>query len=77
MKTPIVDDEVRRCSRFRKEAHPELIQLDNEPKRKKGAERKSFSFSSVENLKTSIVSRSFEEALQDEVIDPSPDATLM
>jgi hypothetical protein len=70
MKTPIVDDEVRRCSRFKKEAHQELVQLDNEAKRKKRAERKSVSFTSVKNLKTAIVWRSLEDVMEDEVIDP-------
>lgn len=45
-KTPIVEDEVRRSSKFRK----------------KGASVKSVSFSSVEDLKSAIVTRSMEVA---------------
>jgi hypothetical protein len=68
-KTPIVDDEVRRCSRFRKEAET-LVQLDNEPRRKKGAPNKTVSFSTVDDLKTAIISRSLEEEMEDIVVEP-------
>jgi hypothetical protein len=46
-----VDDEVRRCSRFKREAWQTYVQLDNEPRRKKGAPRKTVSFSTISNLK--------------------------
>jgi hypothetical protein len=49
--TPIVDDEVRRSARLRNEALQDHIQLDGEPRRRKGAAKKSMSFSSVTNLK--------------------------
>lgn len=57
--TPIVD-EVRRCSRFRKEEAQEHIQLNNEPRRKNGEAKKSLSISMVEDLRKVIVSRSLE-----------------
>jgi hypothetical protein len=75
-KTPIVDDEVRRCSCFRKQAEA-LVQLDNEPRRKKGAPNKSVSFSTVDDLKTAIISRSLEEVMEDIVVEPLQIASLV
>jgi hypothetical protein len=75
-KTPIVDDEVRRCSRFRKEAEA-LVQLDNEPRRKKGAPNKTVSFSTVDELKSAIVSRSLEEEMEDIVVESLQITTLV
>lgn len=54
-KTPIVDDEVRRCSKFKKGARQEHVQLDNEPQRKKGADRKTVSISTVAKLKVPLL----------------------
>lgn len=76
-KTPIVDDEVRRCSRFKKGARQEHVQLDNEPRRKKGANRKFVSFSTVAELKNAIISRSLEEDMDEVVIDAIPEAALV
>lgn len=50
-KTPIVDDEVRRSSRFHKEVAPAHVQLNNEPIKKKGEAMKSISVTTVEDLK--------------------------
>jgi hypothetical protein len=49
--TPIVDDEVRRSATLMKDTPQTHIQLDNEPRRKKGASKKFVSFSTVEDLK--------------------------
>jgi hypothetical protein len=68
-KTPIVDDEVRRSSRLRKESLQLHVQLDNEPRRKPGEARKSVSFSTVEDLKTAIICRSLDNDLEVENVD--------
>jgi hypothetical protein len=69
-KTPIVDDEVRRCSRFKRQEEQSHFQLDNEPRRKKGAAKKTVSISAVEDLRTAIVSRSLEEDMEGIEIEP-------
>jgi hypothetical protein len=61
--TPIVDDEVHRSARLRKDVLQDHIQLDNEPRRKKDAPRKSVSFSSVADLKKAIISNTLEDGL--------------
>jgi hypothetical protein len=61
--TPIVDDEVRRSARLRNVAPQDHIQLDGEPRRRKGAAKKSVSFSSVTDLQKSIVKSSLDDAL--------------
>jgi hypothetical protein len=68
-KTPIVDDEVRRSSRLRKEGLQRHVQLDNEPRKKPGEARKSVSFSTVEDLKTAIICRSLENDMEVESVD--------
>jgi hypothetical protein len=68
--TPIVDDEVRRSARLRNETHHDHIQLDGEPRRRKGATKKSVSFSSVADLKKAIVSGSLDEDLTEFEVAP-------
>lgn len=71
-KTPVVDDEVRRCSRFKKGASHVHIRLDKEP-RKNGEAKKTVSFSSMEDLRAAIVTRNLEddmEAIEVEPIQP-------
>lgn len=75
-KTPIVDDEVRRSARFR-EGTTVHIQLDNEPRKKKGEAKKSVSFSTVEDLKSAIINRSLDSDLEAEDIEPIQAITLV
>lgn len=76
-KTPIVDDEVRRCSKFRKDEELVHVQLEKEPRRKKGATRRTVTFSEVADLKKAIVSRSLEEDMEEAVVDAIPAAILV
>lgn len=48
--TPIVDDEVRRSQWLGKDGTKKLVQLDSEPRRRKGETRKTIRFSAVEEL---------------------------
>lgn len=75
-KTPIVD-EVRRCSRFRTDEVKLHIQLDKEPRRKKGEAKKYVSFSIVEDLKSAIINRSLDSDLEAEEIEPIQAYTLV
>jgi hypothetical protein len=75
--TPIVDDEVRRSARLRNEAHHDHIRLDGEPRRRKGATKKSVSFSSVTDLKKAIVGSSLDESLIEFEVAPIQDPTLV
>jgi len=72
----VVDDEVRRSSRFRNADDLKHIQLDNEPRRKKGAVNKTVSFSTVEDLKSAIINRSLDSDLDAEDIEPIQAVTL-
>jgi len=63
--TPIVDGEIRRCSRFRKYEEQIHIMLNSEPRKKKGEARKTFSISIVEDPKKAIVGRSLENELEE------------
>jgi hypothetical protein len=74
--TPIVDDEVRRSARLRNVATQDHIQLDGEPRRRKGATKKSVSFSSVADLKKAIVSSSLDDALTEFEVAPIQASTL-
>jgi hypothetical protein len=75
--TPIVDDEVRRSARLRNEAHHDHIQLDGEPRRRKGATKKFVSFSSVTNLKKAIVGSSLDEGPIEFEVAPIQAPTLV
>jgi hypothetical protein len=77
VQTPVVDDEVRRSARLRRETSQNHIQLDNEPRRKKGASKKSMTFSSVDDLKKAIISSSLEESLAEFEVAPIPTPTLV
>jgi hypothetical protein len=74
--TPIVDDEVRRSARLINVAPQDHIQLDGEPRRRKGATKKSVSFSSVTDLKKAIVSSSLDDALTEFEVAPIQASTL-
>lgn len=54
-KTPVVDDEVRRSARLKGIHKDKLIQLENEPGRKKGDKKKSVSFTSVSDEKRAML----------------------
>jgi hypothetical protein len=75
--TPIVDDKVRRSTRLKTGFVQEHIQLNSEPRRKKGASKKSVSISSVAALKKAIVSRSLEDNLVEDEVAPIPTPILM
>jgi hypothetical protein len=55
----------------------EHIQLNSEPRRKKGASKKSVSISSVAALKKAIVSRSLEDNLDEDEVAPIPAPILI
>jgi hypothetical protein len=74
--SPIVDDEVCRSARFRNVATQDHIQLDGEPRRRKGATKKSVSFSSVADLKKAIVSCSLDDSLTEFEVAPIQASTL-
>jgi hypothetical protein len=74
--TPIVDDEVRRSAKLINETLHDHIQLDGEPRRRKGATKKSVSFSSVTDLKKAIVSSSLDEDLTEFEVAPIQASTL-
>jgi hypothetical protein len=76
-KTPMVDDEVRRSARFKKADGLKPIQLDNEPRRKKGAAFKTVSISTVEDLKTAIINRTLDSDLEIEDVEPIQAITLV
>jgi hypothetical protein len=59
-KTPVVEDEVRMSARLRRNSDAIHIQLENEPRRRKGAARKTVRFSKVEELKSAIITRKIE-----------------
>jgi hypothetical protein len=58
-RTPVVEDEVRRSARLRRNADAVHIQLENEP-RKRGAARKTVRYSEVKELKAAIITRKIE-----------------
>jgi hypothetical protein len=68
-KTPIVDDEVRRCPRFRKDEKHVLYMLNSEPRKRKGEARKTVSVSTFADLKKAIVCRSLDEDMDIEEVD--------
>jgi anti-sigma28 factor (negative regulator of flagellin synthesis) len=59
-RTPIVEDEVRRSVRLRRNADAIHIWLDNEPKKKRGDARKTVKYSKVEELKAAIITGKLE-----------------
>jgi hypothetical protein len=58
-RTPIVEDEVRRSARLRRNAAAIHIQLENEPRKKRGDARKTVNYSNVEELKADIITGSW------------------
>lgn len=76
-KTLIVDDEVRRSSRLMKTTNLSHIQLDNEPRKKKGAPTKTVSFSPVEDFKQAIVSSNLELPMDDVEVQPIQSLALV
>jgi hypothetical protein len=75
--TPIVDDVVHRSARLRKEVPHDHMQLDSVPRRRKGATKKSVSFSIVTDLKKAIVSSSLDEGLIEFEVAPIQAPTLV
>lgn len=76
--TPLVDDEVRRSSRFRKGDTGKHIMLDREPRRKKGEANKTVSFSVVEDLKKAIICRSLDTDMEEaDMVEPIQSSTLV
>jgi len=69
-KTPIVDDEVRRCPRFKKNGDQVHVFLNSETRRKKGEAKKTVSISIVEDLKAAIVTRSLEAEMEEVEVEP-------
>lgn len=69
-KTPIVDDEVRRCPRFKKNVDQVHVFLNSEPRRKKGEAKKTVSISTVEDLEAAIVTRSLEAEMEEVEVEP-------
>jgi hypothetical protein len=57
---PVVEDEVRRSARLRRNADAVHIQLENEPRKRRGAARKTVRYSEVEELKAPIITRKIE-----------------
>jgi anti-sigma28 factor (negative regulator of flagellin synthesis) len=57
---PIVDDKVRRSAKLRRNVDAIHIQLENEPRKKRGAARKTVRYSEVEELKAAIITRKIE-----------------
>jgi hypothetical protein len=51
---------VRRSARNRKNANAIHIQLENEPRKRRGAARKTVRYSEVEELKAAIITRKIE-----------------
>jgi anti-sigma28 factor (negative regulator of flagellin synthesis) len=60
-RTPIVEDEVRRSARLRRNADAIHIQLENKPWKKRGDARKTVNYSKVEELKADIITGKFEQ----------------
>jgi hypothetical protein len=56
---PVVEDEVR-SARLRRNADAIHIQLENEPRKRRGAARKTVRYSEVEELKAAIITRKIE-----------------
>jgi len=66
--TPIVDDEVKRSARLRRDDNDILVQLDVEPRRRKGEAKKTVRFSIVGDLKKSIINGELSQNMEmDEV----------
>jgi hypothetical protein len=59
-RTPVVEDEVRSSARLRRNADAVHIQLENEPRKRRGAARKTVRYSEVEELKAAIITRKIE-----------------
>jgi hypothetical protein len=51
-KMPVVEDEVRRSARLRRNADAIHIQLENEPRKRRGAARKTVRYSELDELKS-------------------------
>jgi anti-sigma28 factor (negative regulator of flagellin synthesis) len=63
-RTPIVEDEVRRSARLRRNEDAIHIQLENEPRKKKGDAKKTVFYSKVEELKADITLGSLNKRLK-------------
>jgi anti-sigma28 factor (negative regulator of flagellin synthesis) len=59
-RTPVVEHKVRRSARIRRNADAVHIQLENEPRKRRGTARKTVRYSEVEELKAAIINRKIE-----------------
>jgi hypothetical protein len=75
--TPIVDDEVRRSSRFRNVVSEQFFQLDNEPRRRKGEAKKTVKISTIQDLKKCICSGQFNQNMEIEDVEPISSSLLV
>jgi hypothetical protein len=76
-RTPIVDAEVRRSARLRSKVLHDHIQLDGEPRTRKGKTKKYVSFSTVTDLKKAIVGSSLYEGIIEFEVAPIQAPTLV
>jgi hypothetical protein len=76
-RTPIVEDEVRRSARLRRNDDAIHIQLENEPRKKRGDARKTDSYSKVEDLKADIITGKLEQHVAEDRGIEDINATLL
>jgi anti-sigma28 factor (negative regulator of flagellin synthesis) len=75
-RTPIVEDEVR-SARLRRNADAIHIQLENEPRKKRGDARKTVNYSKVEELKADIITGKLEQHEAEDCEIEDINATLL
>lgn len=68
--TPIVDDEVRRSARLRNDDTMVFVQLESEPRRRKGEAKKTVRFSTIEDLKKSIIGGQIGQPMEVDEVEP-------
>jgi anti-sigma28 factor (negative regulator of flagellin synthesis) len=76
-RTPIVEDEVRRSARLRRNDDAIHIQLENEPRKKRGDARKTVKYSKVEELKADIITGKLEQHEAEDCEIEDINATLL
>jgi anti-sigma28 factor (negative regulator of flagellin synthesis) len=74
---PIVEDEVRRSARLGRNADAIHIQLENEPRKKRGDARKTVTYSKVEELKAAIITGKLEHHEAEDCEIEDINATLL
>jgi anti-sigma28 factor (negative regulator of flagellin synthesis) len=75
--TTIIEDEVRRSARLRRTAAATHIQLENEPRKKRGDTRKIVNYSKVEELKADIITGKLEQPEAEDCEIEDINATLL